>query len=74
VKSLASAVLYLHEAWDEQVIHRNIISSAVILEQYMNPRLSIFALAEFVSRNDNGNHRVVNDTSRSVGGIFGYVE
>lgn len=72
VKSLASAVLYLHEEWDEQVIHRNITSSAVILEQDMNPRLSSFALAEFLSRNEHGHH-VVNDTTKSVKGIFGYM-
>jgi len=50
VKSLASAVVYLHE-WDEQVIHINIISSAVTLEQHMNPRVGSFALAEFLSMN-----------------------
>jgi hypothetical protein len=72
VKSLASAVLYLHEEWDEQVIHRNITSSAVILEQDMNPRLSSFALAEFLSRNEHGHH-VANDTNKSVRGIFGYM-
>jgi len=72
VKALASAVLYLHEEWDEQVIHRNITSSAVILEQDMNPRLSSFALAEFLSRNEHGHH-VVADTRKSVRGIFGYM-
>ncbi|KAK7395547.1 hypothetical protein VNO78_16109 [Psophocarpus tetragonolobus] len=72
VKALASAVLYLHEEWDEQVIHRNITSSAVILEPDMNPRLSSFALAEFLSRNEHGHH-VVCDTRKSVRGIFGYM-
>ncbi|KAE9622105.1 hypothetical protein Lal_00032994 [Lupinus albus] len=72
LKSLASAILYLHEEWEEQVIHRNITSSAVILEPDMNPRLSSFALAEFLSRNEHGHH-VVNDTCKSVRGIFGYI-
>ncbi|RDX62666.1 Receptor like protein kinase S.2, partial [Mucuna pruriens] len=72
VKALASAVLYLHEEWDEKVIHRNITSSAVILEADMNPRLSSFALAEFLSRNEHGHH-VVTDTRKSVRGIFGYM-
>ncbi|CAJ2669941.1 unnamed protein product [Trifolium pratense] len=72
VKSLASAVLYLHEEWDEQVIHKNITSSAVILEQDMNPRLSSFALAEFLSRNEHGHH-VSDDANKSVRGIFGYM-
>ncbi|MED6149672.1 hypothetical protein PIB30_064748 [Stylosanthes scabra] len=72
VKTLACAVLYLHEEWDEQVIHRNITSSAVILEQDMNPRLGCFALAEFLSRNEHGHH-VITDTSKSACGIFGYM-
>ena len=72
IRSLASAVLYLHEEWDEQVIHRNITTSAVILDPDLNPRLSCFALAEFLTRNEHGHH-VVTDTSRSVRGIFGYM-
>ncbi|KAL9661597.1 hypothetical protein QQ045_026421 [Rhodiola kirilowii] len=72
IKSLASAILYLHEEWDEQVIHKNITSSAVVLEPDMNPRLTGFALAEFLIRNENGHHVVI-DTSRSACGIFGYM-
>lgn len=72
IRSLASAILYLHEEWDEQVIHRNITSSAVIIDPDMNPRLGCFALAEFLTRNEHGHH-VTTDTSRSVRGIFGYM-
>ncbi|EPS72322.1 hypothetical protein M569_02433, partial [Genlisea aurea] len=73
VKSLASAICYLHEEWDEQVIHRNITSSAIILDQDGNPRLGSFALAEFLTRNEQGNPHVVLDKRRSVRGIFGYI-
>ncbi|XP_057457798.1 receptor like protein kinase S.2-like [Lotus japonicus] len=72
VKSLASALLYLHEEWDEQVIHRNITSSAVTLDPDMNPRLGSFALAEFLARNEHGDHVII-DRSKSVCGIFGYM-
>ncbi|KAL3724581.1 hypothetical protein ACJRO7_029707 [Eucalyptus globulus] len=72
IRSLASAILYLHEDWDEQVIHRNITSSAVIIDPDMNPRLSCFALAEFLTRNDHGHHAAHN-ADRSVRGIFGYM-
>ncbi|PUZ44426.1 hypothetical protein GQ55_8G094900 [Panicum hallii var. hallii] len=73
VKALASAILYLHEEWDEQVIHRNITSSAVFLDPELNPRLGSFALAEFLSRNEHhGGHGVVISTS-SARGIFGYM-
>lgn len=72
VKSLASAIRYLHEEWDEQVIHRCITSSAIILDPDMNPRLGCFALAEFLTRNENGHHVVV-DKNTSIRGIFGYM-
>ncbi|ESW06381.1 hypothetical protein PHAVU_010G043600 [Phaseolus vulgaris] len=71
-KSLASALLYLHEEWDEQVIHRNITSSAVTLEPDMTPRLGSFALAEFLSRNEHGHH-VITTRNKSVCGIYGYM-
>lgn len=72
IKSLASAIHYLHEEWDEQVIHRNITSSAIILDPEMNPRLGSFALAEFLARNDHGHHAAPNK-NKSVRGIFGYM-
>ncbi|XP_050216510.1 receptor like protein kinase S.2 [Mercurialis annua] len=72
VKSLASAILYLHEEWEEQVIHRNITSSSVILDPDMNPRLGNFALAEFLTRNDHA-HKATNQGTKSVRGIFGYM-
>uniref|UniRef100_A0A0D9XRK6 Protein kinase domain-containing protein n=1 Tax=Leersia perrieri TaxID=77586 RepID=A0A0D9XRK6_9ORYZ len=73
VKALASAVLYLHEEWDEQVIHRNITSAAVFLDPDRNPRLGSFALAEFLSRNEtHGGHHVLTTTT-SARGIFGYM-
>ncbi|PWA93560.1 hypothetical protein CTI12_AA020570 [Artemisia annua] len=69
VKSLAGAVQYLHNEWEEQVIHRNITSLAIGIEPDMNPRLSSFALAEFLTRNE---HEHVSKES-SVHGIFGYI-
>ncbi|OWM86511.1 receptor like protein kinase S.2 [Punica granatum] len=72
IRSLASAILYLHEEWDEQVIHRNITSSAIILDPDMNPRLGCFALAEFLTRNDHA-HKSASKKSKSVRGIFGYM-
>lgn len=72
IKSLASAIYYLHEEWDERVIHKNITSSAVFLDSDMNPRLGSFALAEFLTRNEHGHH-VDTDKKTSVRGIFGYM-
>lgn len=72
IKSLASAILYLHEEWDEQVIHRHITSASIALDLDTNPRLTSFALAEFLTRNEHGHH-VETDKSKSVRGIFGYM-
>lgn len=72
IKSLASAIIYLHEEWEDQVIHRNITSSAISLDPDFNPRLGSFALAEFLARNESGEHVIVNPKT-SVQGIFGYM-
>ncbi|KAL7618185.1 hypothetical protein Lser_V15G02753 [Lactuca serriola] len=72
LKLLAGAVQYLHNEWEEQVIHRNITSSAIGVEPDMNPRLGSFALAEFLTRNEQ-DHHVEIDPKRSVHGIFGYM-
>jgi serine/threonine protein kinase len=72
IKSLAAAILYLHEEWDEQVIHRNITTSSIILDPDMNPRLGNFALAEFLARNDHA-HKAAAKENKSVRGIFGYM-
>ncbi|XP_042483210.1 receptor like protein kinase S.2 [Macadamia integrifolia] len=72
IKSIASAIFYLHEGWDEQVIHRNITSAAIILDGDMSPRLGSFALAEFLARNDHGHHAETSP-EKSVRGIFGYI-
>jgi hypothetical protein len=66
-------VLYLHEEWDEQVIHHNITSAAVFLDPDRSPRLGSFALAEFLSRNEHSHHVVVPTGSGAARGIFGYM-
>jgi serine/threonine protein kinase len=73
VRALASAVLYLHEEWDEQVIHHNITSAAVFLDPDRSPRLGSFSLAEFLSRNEHSHHVVVPTGSGAARGIFGYM-
>ncbi|ESQ51865.1 hypothetical protein EUTSA_v10016233mg [Eutrema salsugineum] len=71
IKSLACAVRYLHEEWDEQVVHRNITSSTIFLDRDSNPRLCGFALAEFLSRNDHAHQDA--KKKGSAQGIFGYM-
>ncbi|KAF7007882.1 hypothetical protein CFC21_022771 [Triticum aestivum] len=45
VKGVGSSLLYLHEDWEQVVIHRDIKASNVLLDKQMNGRLGDFGLA-----------------------------
>uniref|UniRef100_A0ACD5V2G0 Uncharacterized protein n=1 Tax=Avena sativa TaxID=4498 RepID=A0ACD5V2G0_AVESA len=45
IKGVASSLLYLHEDWEQVVIHRDIKASNVLLDSQMNGRLGDFGLA-----------------------------
>ncbi|KAI5570662.1 hypothetical protein BDE02_11G044000 [Populus trichocarpa] len=66
LKDVASALLYLHEGWDSQVLHRDIKASNVLLDKDMNVRLGDFGLARVHG------HGQVPSTTRVVGTI-GYM-
>ncbi|XP_050244285.1 L-type lectin-domain containing receptor kinase IV.1 isoform X14 [Quercus robur] len=45
IKGVASGLFYLHEGWDQVVIHRDVKASNVLLDGELNGRLGDFGLA-----------------------------
>ncbi|KAM1356791.1 hypothetical protein ACFX13_031594 [Malus domestica] len=48
VQGLASGLLYLHEEWEQCVLHRDIKSSNIMLDSNLNAKLGDFGLARLV--------------------------
>ncbi|KFK27437.1 hypothetical protein AALP_AA8G382200 [Arabis alpina] len=53
IKGVASALLYLHEDWEQVVLHRDIKASNILLDANLNGRLGDFGLARFHDRGEN---------------------
>ncbi|KAB2630454.1 lectin-domain containing receptor kinase VI.3-like [Pyrus ussuriensis x Pyrus communis] len=66
LKGVASGLLYLHEEWEQVVIHRDVKSGNVLIDTDMNPRLSDFGLARLYD------HGEISHTTGVVGTI-GYI-
>ncbi|XP_059459160.1 L-type lectin-domain containing receptor kinase S.4-like [Corylus avellana] len=66
IKGVASGILYLHEGWEQTVIHRDIKAANVLLDSELNGRLGDFGLAKLYDHGSNPN------TTRVVG-TLGYL-
>ncbi|XP_058109723.1 L-type lectin-domain containing receptor kinase SIT2-like [Magnolia sinica] len=66
IKGVASGLLYLHEDWEQVVIHRDIKASNVLLDGEMNGRLGDFGLARLYG------HGSIPQTTH-VAGTLGYL-
>ena len=47
---LAAGLLYLHEEWEQCVVHRDIKSSNIMLDSNFNVKLGDFGLARLMDR------------------------
>eukprot|EP01018_Ginkgo_biloba_P039454 Gb_09936 [translate_table: standard] len=66
LKGVASGLLYLHEEWEQRVLHRDVKASNVMLDAEFNGRLGDFGLARLY---DHGIH----SHTTHVVGTLGYL-
>lgn len=67
VCGVASAMLYLHEECEQQVIHRDLKASNIMLDSDYNARLGDFGLARLIELNKNSY------TTTAIAGTPGYI-
>lgn len=68
VLELGSALLYLHEEWDQCVVHRDIKPSNVMLDETFGAKLGDFGLARLID------HATGIQTMTMISGTPGYVD
>ncbi|XP_031489705.1 L-type lectin-domain containing receptor kinase SIT2-like [Nymphaea colorata] len=66
VKGIASGLLYLHEEWEQVVVHRDVKASNVLLDGDLNGRLGDFGLSRLYEHGTN-------PKTTKIVGSFGYM-
>lgn len=63
----AKGLEYLHHGCERPVIHRDVKSSNILLDEFLKPRIADFGLAKIVHAD------VVKDSTRIIAGTHGYI-
>ncbi|XP_044511304.1 receptor-like protein kinase 7 [Mangifera indica] len=63
----AKGLEYLHHGFVRPVIHRDVKSSNILLDEFLKPRIADFGLAKIVQANSS------KDSSYTIAGTYGYI-